>query len=96
MVVRPRRADRLPDAFHAVLRFELVGAVGVVAAHEDVLRQVDVQALDRVEAERDVAVHPHLAHRHRHLLVLDGVDEFGHALDCCLAVHRVGVADACR
>jgi len=96
VAVGPRRPHRLPDPFDTVLAFELRGAVGVVAAQQDVLSDVNVQALDRVEAQRDVAVHPDLAHRYRHLLAGDGVHEFLHTVHCDIPVHRAFVARARR
>jgi len=85
--VRPRRPNRLPDAGDAVLALELVGAVGVVAPQQDVLRQVDVEAVDGVEAQRHVAVHPDLADGHRHLVVDDRVQQRLDAVDGGVAVH---------
>ncbi|GGJ11582.1 hypothetical protein GCM10008995_21890 [Halobellus salinus] len=44
-----------------------------VAAEEEVLRDVDIEAIDGVKSERDIPVHPDLPNRNRKRSCLDGV-----------------------
>lgn len=97
---RPVRPHGLPDALDAVrlaepgirvpfVRLIPIGARGgrlAVVAQQDILGHVNVQALDRIETERNVADGPHFADRDRHPLVRDGIDDLREAIDRVTAV----------
>jgi hypothetical protein len=72
---RPLGADGRPDAVDAVGLAELPLGL-LVGAVEQLLGDVDVEPLDRIEPQRHVAVDPHSAGGHRQGLVAgDGVDD---------------------
>ncbi|ESS08864.1 MAG: hypothetical protein A07HN63_01462 [uncultured archaeon A07HN63] len=91
-LVGPLGVDALADAFDTSVLVIRLGSVAV-ATQQDVLREIDIEAVDGIEPQRDIAVDPDLSDRDGHRVGLDRLDqpldavEGGRPVECRLGTH---------